>query len=143
MRTITKAAAATFIGAGTGHFMKPDFFEAVVPDWFPSKTLANQVSGAAEIALGVGLLLPQTRKASGWGLLGLTAAVFPANIDMAINKVAIRKDETGTFQRYPGEVRDARNWIRLPFQAAFAALIWKGAELTRKPWHSPDARRSS
>jgi len=127
MSAITKIAAGVFVGAGSGHFAKPDFFEAVVPDWFPNKSLANQLSGAAEIALGLGLLLPQTRKAAGWGLLGLTAAVFPANIDMAINKVDIRKDDTGTFQRYPGEIRDARNWIRLPFQAAFAALIWKGA----------------
>lgn len=116
-----------FTGAGIGHFAKPDFFEAVVPDWFPSKTLANQVSGAAEIALGLGLLPERTRKLSGYGLLALTAAVFPANIDMAINGVEIRKDESGRFQRYPGEVPDARNWIRLPFQLAFVALIRKAS----------------
>ncbi len=129
MNKLTPLAAAAFVLPGIGHFAKPDFFEAVVPDWFPDKSLANQASGAAEIAFGLGLLWPRTRKLSGWGLLGLTAAVFPANIDMAINGVEIRKDDSGRFQRYPGEVPDARNWIRLPFQAVFAALIWRGAEL--------------
>lgn len=131
MNLITKVASGVFVSAGIGHFLKPDFFEAVVPDWFPNKTFANQASGAAEVALGLGLLVPQTRKAAGWGLLGLTAAVFPANIDMAVNKVDVRKDANGKFQRYPGTITDARNWIRLPFQAAFAGLIWKGAGLKR------------
>ncbi len=133
----TYLGAAVFTGAGIGHFAKPDFFEAVVPDWFPDKRFANQASGAAEIALGLGLLPARTRKLAGYGLLALTAAVFPANIDMAINKVEIRKDETGTFQRYPGEVPDARNWIRLPFQLAFVALIRKAAELSKTPEADP------
>ncbi|NNE72621.1 MAG: hypothetical protein HKN26_03075 [Acidimicrobiales bacterium] len=129
MKPTTLATAAMYMGAGAAHFARPDFFEAIVPEWFPDKKLANQASGAAEIVLGAGMLLPQTRKAAGWGLLGLTAAVFPANIDMAINKVDVRPDEDGTYQRYVGEVPDARNWIRLPFQAVFVALIWKGAGL--------------
>ncbi len=126
---LTAVTSATFAGAGVAHFMKPDFFEAVVPDWFPSKRLANHASGVAELALGLGLLHPKTRREAGWGLLALTAAVFPANIDMAVNNVDIRKDENGTYQRFPGEVPDARNWIRLPFQLVFVALIWKGAGL--------------
>lgn len=129
MDLTTKIAAFFFTGAGIGHFARPDFFEAVVPDWFPDKNLANQASGSAEVALGLGLLHPSTRKAAGWGLLGLTAGVFPANIDMALNNVDIRKDESGTFQRYPGEITDARNWIRLPFQALIAWLVWKAAGL--------------
>lgn len=130
MNTLTPVAALTFVGAGVSHFRRRDFFEAIVPEWVPDKALANQVSGVAEIVLGLGLLVPQTRKAAGWGLLALTAAVFPANVDMAVNAVDVRKDEFGVFQRHPGEVTDARNWIRLPFQAAFVALICKGSGLT-------------
>ena len=123
------AQLALSLAQGVGHFVRPDFFEAVVPEWFPSKPLTNRISGTAEIALGLGLLSPKTRRAAGWGLLGLIAAVFPANVDMAVNAVDIRSDEDGVFQRYPGEVTDARNWIRLPFQLVFAALIWRGAQL--------------
>ena len=42
-----------------------------------------QVSGVAEIAGGVGVLLPSTRRLSGVGLIALLAAVFPANLHMA------------------------------------------------------------
>ena len=42
------------------HFVRPDFFEAIVPRWFPSPKLANQVSGAAEIILGVGMMPRRT-----------------------------------------------------------------------------------
>ena len=119
------AAAAFFTGAGVGHFARPDFFEAVVPDWFPDKKLANQVSGAAEIALGLAMIPRRTRPAAAWGLLGLLAAVYPANIDAAVNDVDIRPDEDGRFQRHPGEVKDARNWIRLPMQFLMAAWVFR------------------
>ena len=42
-----------------------------------------QISGVAEIAGGVGVLLPSPRRASGPGLVALLAAVFPANLYMA------------------------------------------------------------
>jgi uncharacterized membrane protein len=79
-------AGILFSGAGTAHFAKPDFFEAIVPAWFPNATLANRVSGAAELALGLGMFLPRTRKLSALGLFALTIAVFPANVDMAVNR---------------------------------------------------------
>ncbi len=41
------------------------------------------LSGAAELAGGLGLLLPATRPAARWGLALLLVAVFPANLDMA------------------------------------------------------------
>jgi uncharacterized membrane protein len=80
-------ASTFFTGAGVMHFVRPDFFESIVPDWFPNPKLANQVSGAAELTLGLGLLPPATRRAAAFGLIGLLAAVFPANVDMAINNV--------------------------------------------------------
>ncbi len=41
-------AGAFFASAGVMHFAKPDFFEAIVPDWIPSAKAANQVSGVAD-----------------------------------------------------------------------------------------------
>ena len=64
-RPSTSLAAAFFTGAGVMHFARPDFFESIVPEWFRDKRLANSVSGAAEIALGLGLLPARTRRASG------------------------------------------------------------------------------
>jgi len=113
-------AGALFTGAGVMHFAKPDFFEAIVPDWFPSRTLANQASGAAEIVLGLGMLHPATRRASAYGLAALTIVVFPANVDMAVNRVAV-KPVDGRMERHVGASTGPENWVRLPMQAP---LLW-------------------
>ena len=109
------------------HFARPDFFESIVPEWFPDKRLANYVSGAAEIILGLGLLPARTRRASALGLIALLAAVFPANIDMAVNNVEV-KPVDGTMSRSAGTaVGPGRivNWVRLPLQIPVAVAMWR------------------
>lgn len=123
------AASLFFTTAGVGHFAKPDFFESIVPDWIPSRRAANYVSGAAEIALGLGLLSSRTRRSSAFGLMALTAAVFPANIDMAVNKVEV-KPVDGRLVRHVGTARGPANWIRLPLQAPLAWWLWREARRT-------------
>jgi len=133
-RTETQSAygvAAFFAGAGIGHFVRPAFFEAVVPDWVPDKSLANRVSGATEVALGLAMIPRATRRPAAWGLLGLLAAVYPANIDMAVNGVDLRPTDDGGVERVVGAVPDARNWIRLPVQFVFAAWVWRHARAPR------------
>ena len=58
-------------------------------------------SGAAELAFGLGMFHPRTRKLSALGLFALTIAVFPANIDMAVNNVEPQLVE-GRFSRSVG-----------------------------------------
>jgi uncharacterized membrane protein len=119
-------AGAFFASAGVMHFVKPDFFEAIVPDWFPDTKVANQVSGAAEIVLGLGMLSPRTRRVSALGLVALTAIVFPANIDMAVNKVEV-KPADGRLERRVGTATGPQNWIRLPMQAPLLWWLWREA----------------
>ena len=71
------------------------------------------VSGVAEIAGGVGVLLPPLRRRAGIGLVALLAAVFPANIYMA---------------RAPGRFRRIPRWAlygRLPLQPLMMWWAWK------------------
>lgn len=80
--------AALFVGAGTLHFVRPQIYDAIVPPWaapglFPSARSVTLLSGAAEVAGGLGLLFPLTRPAARWGLALLLLAVFPANLAMA------------------------------------------------------------
>lgn len=126
----TFAAAALFTSAGVAHFARPDFFESIVPDWFPDARLANRVSGAAEIALGLGLLAPRTRRPSAFGLIALLVIVFPANIDMAINRVEV-KPVDGRMTRSVGTATGAQNWIRLPLQVPVAWWLWHEANVSR------------
>jgi uncharacterized membrane protein len=79
-----KLLGAFFIQAGINHFVMPRPYQQIVPPRLKrnAKVLV-QVSGVAEVAGGVGVLLPWTRRLSGLALIGLLAAVFPANLYMA------------------------------------------------------------
>ena len=123
----TFAAAALFTSAGVAHFARPDFFESIVPDWFPDARLANRVSGAAEIALGLGLLSARTRRPAALGLIALLVIVFPANVDMAINRVEL-KPVDGRMTRSVGSATGPQNWIRLPLQVPVAWWLWREAK---------------
>lgn len=118
------AAGAVFVGAGFAHFSKPDFFESIVPDWFPDAELANRASGAAEFVFGLGMFHPRTRKLSALGLFALTIGVFPANVDMAVNGVEPKLVD-GSFTRSVGTASGPLNWIRLPLQLPLLWWLWR------------------
>ena len=89
-----KDIEATTIGTafflvGIYHFLDQDFFEAIVPTWFPYPSFANLASGAAEVILGLMLIVPKFRRIGAWGLLALLIAVYPANIDMFVNDLSL------------------------------------------------------
>jgi uncharacterized membrane protein len=104
-----------FVFAGVMHFLIPRAYEAIVPDALPAKRALVYASGIAEIAGGVGVLHPRTRRvASRWSVATL-AAVFPANVHMA------RHPER--YRRVPGG--RAALLARLPLQAL--AIAWAHA----------------
>jgi len=112
MRIILRGLATIFfVVAGTFHFLKPELYGQIMPPYFPAPQLLVAVSGVAEIAGGVGLLIRPLRRAAGWGLIALLIAVFPANIYMA---------------QHPGQFHFAPwiLWLRLPLQAVFIAWVW-------------------
>jgi uncharacterized membrane protein len=113
--------ALSFAAVGLLHFTHPATFVAIMPPYVPASVHlpAVYLSGVAEVAGGLGLLVPQLRRAAGWGLLLLLVAVYPANIHMAMNGVGL-----------PGmPVNQTLLWARLPLQFVMAALVWWVAEL--------------
>ena len=104
-------AAIFFIVAGIGHFVKPEMYLKIMPPYFPAPSLLVFISGVAEIAGGIGLLIRPLRRAAGWGLIALLIAVFPANIYML--------QHPDLFQISPWIL-----WARLPFQIVFIAWVW-------------------
>jgi uncharacterized membrane protein len=104
-------AAVFYIVAGVLHFLKPAPYLKIMPPYIPWHALMVELSGAAEILGGLGLLLPQTRRAAAWGLVALLIAVFPANIYMATNPI-----EAGA-----AAIAPALRWGRLPLQGL---LVW-------------------
>ncbi len=76
------ALAGIFLASGTMHFVRPEPFEAIVPRRLPRRRALVFLSGAAELACAVGLLVPHTRRAAGLASAALLLAVFPANVTM-------------------------------------------------------------
>ena len=109
------AMATLYLGAGVTHFLVPRAFERIVPPWLPRPRALVYVSGAAEVAGGLGLLHPRTRRASAVGIALLLAAVFPANVYMAAGDPDLDLPDA------VGEPSDAALWGRLPLQAALVA----------------------
>jgi len=90
-RGSVRALAVLFISAGVNHFVIPGVYKRMVPPGLGDPKLIVQVSGVAEIAGGVGVLVPRTRRLAGVGLIALLAAVFPANVYMARNPAMFAK----------------------------------------------------
>jgi len=74
-----------YLFAGANHFLKPEFYLQMMPAYLPWHALLVQVSGVAEMLLGVAVLIPRTRRLAAWGVIALLIAVFPANLNMALH----------------------------------------------------------
>ena len=77
--------AAIFIVGGVLHLVKPAYYVRIMPPWLPAPMALVLISGVFEILGGVGVLVPATRVAAGWGLIALLTAIFPANVQMLLN----------------------------------------------------------
>jgi uncharacterized membrane protein len=108
-------AAILYVVTGTLHFIKTDTYLKIMPPYIPWHLAMVRISGVCEILGGLGLLLPQTRRAASWGLIALLIAVFPANIYMVTNPV-----EAGA-----ASIAPILRWGRLPLQFLLGWwLIW-------------------
>ena len=74
--------------------------------------------------------LPRTRRPAALGLIALLVIVFPANIDMAVNRVEV-KPVDGRMTRSVGTATGPLNWIRLPLQLPVAWWLWREANAAR------------
>ncbi len=100
---------------GVLHFANPEPFIRIVPAFLPAPRALVLVSGFFEVLGGVGLLVPRVRVAAAWGLVALYVAVFPANVNMALNHISLDP-------QHP--IPTAALWGRLPLQIVLVAWAW-------------------
>jgi uncharacterized membrane protein len=102
------------VAAGANHFITPTTYVAMMPAELPAPLTLVYVSGIAEMLGGLGLILPATRKLAAWGLVALYVAVFPANLNMAINHLRLGASDVPSWAL----------WARLPLQGVLIAWAW-------------------
>ncbi|MFL5818003.1 MAG: hypothetical protein ACJ76L_10430 [Conexibacter sp.] len=103
-----------FVFAGVMHFVIPRTYEAIVPDQLPGRRELVYASGVAEIAGGLAVMHPRTRRLGSLWSIATLLAVFPANVHMALHPERYR---------VPGGRRSL--YLRLPVQLLF--LAWARA----------------
>jgi uncharacterized membrane protein len=108
--------------AGVMHFVRPGFFDAIVPPWlWPNRRAWTLASGVAEVVIGPMLIVPRWRRAGGFAAAGLFVVVYPANLYMAWD----------WRDRPVGE--QAVAWARLPLQFVLIWMALRVAAAARRP----------
>jgi uncharacterized membrane protein len=89
-RTIARLVlAAAYAVAGVAHLTRPGGFLAITPHWVPMPELVVAMTGVAELAGAIGLMVPRLRYAAGVGLALYALCVWPANINHALNDIPL------------------------------------------------------
>jgi uncharacterized membrane protein len=104
-----------FVLAGLMHFVKPRWYERIMPPYVPAQRELVYASGIAEIAGGLATMHPATRRTGSLWSIATLLAVFPANLHMALNPEHFEEG-------IPGGRRAL--YARLPVQALFIAWAW-------------------
>lgn len=96
------------------HFLAPRFFDEIVPSWMPgSPRTTTYVSGVAEIASGVLVAVPRTRRLGGLVAALTFVGVFPANVQSVLD---------GGIASAPEPFNSpVAAWLRLPLQIPMIA----------------------
>jgi uncharacterized membrane protein len=106
--------AISIIVVGVTHFVVPREYVKIVPPQLPYPLGLVYLSGFYEILGGIGLLVPPVSQAAAWGLLALFIAVYPANINMAVNLIKVEHIPNSPWVHV----------VRLPLQAVLIAWAW-------------------
>lgn len=81
------AYGVAFVLVGIEHFREPQKFVEIVPPYFPFALFLVYLTGAIEIAGGLGVIYPETREIAARLMVLFLIAVYPANFYMWTNDV--------------------------------------------------------
>jgi uncharacterized membrane protein len=69
-----------YIFAGINHFLNPEFYLPLIPDYFSNAEFINVLAGLAEIFLGIGLLIKKVRRLAIIGIVLMLLAFIPSHV---------------------------------------------------------------
>lgn len=71
-----------FVWIGVQHFLAPEVFEPIVPPYLGWPWLWVHLTGYTEVGLGVGIMVPRTRRVAGWLMVAQLVLLYLANLHM-------------------------------------------------------------
>ena len=83
------AFGVMYVNVGVQHFTNTAWFEPIVPEIPGGPTFWVLITGVMEIAIGVGLILPWTRRYAALGSLVFLVGIYSANLNMWINNIPL------------------------------------------------------
>ena len=106
-----------YVLVGIKHFLDPNFFLKIMPEYLNYHLELVYLSGFFEILFGILLIFKKTRLIGAWGVFILLICVFPANIYLYNSEAA----------QIALDISKSQALIRLPFQIPLLILAY---------WHS-------
>jgi uncharacterized membrane protein len=111
--------AGLLAGAGTTHFLSPGFYDRIVPHALPGSPRSwTYASGVVELGVAAAVAVPRTRSRGAVLAALLFIAVFPANIQMAVDAETVKEK--------------AISYGRLPLQLPLVIWAWRVARQDRR-----------
>jgi uncharacterized membrane protein len=106
--------------SGVTHFTRPAYFRGLVPAWVPARSAVVALSGAADVAVGVLVAVPATRRAGARATAALITTYLPAHLE----PLRHRRTAQPAFDRPVGVA--ARVAVNLGY-VAWAVAVARGA----------------
>ena len=109
-RGIRLGVAGLCAGSGVLHLVRPEAYDAFMPDWITNPVAVNAAAGVVELACAYGLI---TRRRWAGPVTAVTLlAVWPSNLQFALDASA----ESGVTS-----LKAVLAWVRMPLQIP---MIW-------------------
>lgn len=93
-----------YMMAGINHFLDPEFYYVLIPNYLPFPFWINVIAGVVEIAFSILLVQKSTRRWAVYGIIAMLIAFIPSHV------YAI---QMGSFDFYGQQVPSWVIWFRL------------------------------
>lgn len=85
-----------FVWVGIQHFLTPETFEPIVPPYLGWPWLWVHLTGYTEVGLGIGIMVPRSRRVAGWLMVVQLGLLYLANLHMWQADLAFQGMKMGT-----------------------------------------------
>jgi len=69
-----------YLFAGLNHFINPEFYFGLIPDYLPAPQWINYLAGFAEVALALAVIFQASRKLAIKGIIVMLIAFIPSHV---------------------------------------------------------------